>query len=226
MKKVTVTFSLIIFAITIYSIERKYFWVESFNQASDSSIPKSWKGRTSLAKKYYRTAIHKKRKKDKYLKVDNLNSDMFIIKKLNIDIVKYPYLNWKWRVRKLPVGGNESIKNKADNGASITVVLVASKWKPKSIKYSWSTTLKKGTVTKSPYCIWPAKCDIVVMRSGKKLKNKWVYEKRNVAEDYKKFYNDFGVKSYKIEALVIMSDSDNTKSVSAADYDNIYFSAK
>jgi hypothetical protein len=51
-----------------------------------------------------------------------------------------------------------------------------------------------------------------------------VTEKINVLEDYKRFYNKKAIMSRKIHAIVIMSDSDNTKSISEADYDDIYFS--
>ena len=129
-------------------------------------------------------------------------------------------------MKSLPKKGNESVKKYCDVAASVNVILYASRWRPKTIKYSWSTTLPKGKVTSSPYAVWPSRADIIVMRSGGRLKGKWIREKRNVLADYKKLYKLDKVKSKVIDAIVIMTDSDNTSSLSEADYDNIYFSSE
>jgi len=115
-------------------------------------------------------------------------SDMMIVKKIEVDIVKYPYVNWSWRINTLPINGDESIKSTCDVPASISFVTNKVRLLPKSIKYSWSTTLEKGTATKSPFAYWPARTDIIVMQSGDELAGEWVIEKRNILEDYKKLY--------------------------------------
>jgi len=115
-------------------------------------------------------------------------------------------------------------KTTCDVAASVNVVLKASKWRPKIINYSWSTNLEKGSFAESPYAIWPSRADIIVVESGEALKGEWIHEKVNVLEDYKRLYNKNKVDSYYIEAFVIMTDSDNTNSLSAADYDDIFFS--
>lgn len=202
------------------------FWIDSFNHSKPGHMPRGWKGRAEKAAQFYKVAEVSAGSSNKYLKVDNRKTDMFIIKRAGVDIVKYPYLNFKWRVRNFPPGGNESIKAKCDSAASVNLILVASRWRPKTIKYSWSTTLKKGTVTESPYAVWPARTDVIVLQSGRAKAGQWVHEKRNVLEDYKRFYNKKNVDSFVVEALLIMSDGDNTRSLSSADYDNIYFSAE
>ncbi len=159
-----------------------------------------------------------------YLSAKSIDSDNFIVKRITVDITEYPYLNWRWRIKTLPLEGDESKKEKCDVAASISLVLNANKFLPKSIKYSWSSTLNKGLSSCSPFAIWPSRCDISVVESGDSLMNKWVYEKVNVLEDYKRFYKKSKVKKKLIRAIVIMTDSDNTSSLSEADYDDIYFS--
>lgn len=159
-----------------------------------------------------------------FLSASSIHDDNFLIKKVSVDLVEYPYLNWKWRALSLPINGDESVKSVCDVAASLNVVLKASKWRPRTIKYSWSTTLPIGTRTKSPFAFWPSRCDIVVIKSGGKDLGTWHTEKINVLEDYKKFYDKEEVKSLIIEAFVIMTDSDNTGSLSEADYDDIFFS--
>lgn len=164
--------------------------------------------------------------KGRVLSASSLHEDNFLIKKFEVDIVKYPYLNWSWKVESLPVEGDESVKETCDVAACINVVLKASKWRPRSIKYSWSTTLPIGTRTKSPFAIWPSRCDIVVMQSGDDNIEKWQTEKVNVLEHYCQLYQKKKPKSLVIQAMVIMTDSDNTGTISQAKYDDIFFTGK
>jgi len=159
-----------------------------------------------------------------YLSATSLNSDNLIVKRVYVDLKEYPYLNWKWRANTLPENGNESVKEYCDVPASIAVVLNRSRILPKSIKYSWSSTLPENLITKSPYSKWPAKCDIVVVESGEANKGKWVTEKHNVMSDFSRFYKKSKKKRKDVFAIVIMTDSDNTSTLSSADYDDIYFS--
>lgn len=188
-----------------------------------SKLENNWKGRSCGFEKIYNV---KESNGNKYLSAKSIGSDNFIIKEIKVDIVKYPYLNWKWRVNTLPVAGDESRKEKCDVGASIAVVLNNSKICPKSIKYSWSTTLKKGSFSKSPYAMWPSRSDIYIVESGDQNLKTWKTEKINVLEHYMKLYKEKNLKSKEIKALVIMTDSDNTGTLSEADYDDIFFSSE
>lgn len=210
--------SLPVFSQTV--IAQEIVWV------SDFSVPleEEWKSKNKHPEAVY--TISGDSTEAQFLAAYAEQDDNFLIKKIEIDLVKFPYLNWSWRAQVLPAQGDESIKATCDVTACVNVVLKASKWKPRTIKYSWSTTLAEGTRTESPFAYWPSRCDIVVMESGYENQGSWVNEKVNVLEDYKKFYKKKKVNSLVIEAFVIMTDSDNTASVSAADYANIFFSAQ
>ena len=159
-----------------------------------------------------------------HLAATSESSDLFIIKQCAVDLVEYPYLNWKWRAHVLPRDGNEFEKNTCDITASIYAVVRLSRWRPQSIKFTWSTTLKEGEYGTSPFSFWPARSDIKVVESGDANLGRWVNEKINLLEEYKKLYNKKNVKSIEIKAISIMTDSDNTKSSSSADYDDLFFS--
>ena len=116
------------------------------------------------------------------------------------------------------------IRDSCDVAASIAVTLNTNQLLPKSIKYSWSSTLEKDSLTESPFAYWPSSCNIRVVESGAEKLGKWQSEKINVLADYKQFYNLKKVDAKIVYAIVIMTDSDNTQTVSAADYDDIYFS--
>ncbi len=201
--------------------------VDNFESYKLGSVP--WYSQT---KKYSKQVYSIKSesyhgKKNKYLQAKTAKYAEFLAQKINIDIVKYPFLNWKWRANHLPIKGDESVRKFCDASASVYVVLSMSKIKPRTMKYTWSTTLSKDTITKSPFAFWPAKCDIVVLQSGPELKGQWIREKRNILKDYHYFYpSDKKIRSKMIPLLAIMSDGDSTGTLSAADYDDIYFSRK
>ena len=193
------------------------YWVTRFDQDIDDE----WRGRCREFEDYY-TIVEEEGNSCLYASSED--SDCFIVKPIKVDIVEYPYLNWRWKSVDRPPNGDESDKSVCDVSASIAVVLNKSKIFPKSIKYSWSSTLPKEKLTESPYAIWPSKCFIRVMRSDEDPQDEWIYEKVNVLEDFKHFYKRKKFHTKKIYALVIMSDSDNTGGPSSAFYDDIYFS--
>lgn len=214
-----IPFFLICLSSFIIENHKEIVWVDNFS----SDISDTWRGRYKDWEDYYYLA---KDGDESYLKAKSMDSDCFIAKEITIDLVEYPYLNWKWKVDVLPKGGNESIKSKCDVPASLAVVLNKSRIMPKSIKYSWSSTLPEGTITKSPFAIWPSRCDVVVLRQGESDQSAWVHEKVNVLEDYKRLYGKKKLHSKKIYLIVLLTDSDNTGQAAEAGYDEIYFSTK
>ncbi|MEM9548982.1 MAG: DUF3047 domain-containing protein [Bacteroidota bacterium] len=195
--------------------------IDDFQSYEVDQFPNEWKGRKKKAKKEYTIQMEEN---NKYLQAESHNSDMFILKKCNVDATKFQYLNWKWRVHEIPENGNESVKKQCDTPATIAVIFRLSKWRPKSLKYTFSSTLPPMTTTKSPYAKWPARTDILVLRNKDSGLGNWISEKQNVLEDYKKIRDVKEFDKLKIEGILIMTDSDNTKSSARADYDDIFFS--
>ena len=111
---------IVLLVITLHlNSEPAQFWVDDFESYKAGIMPSSWKGRSNKAKAYYKIAEESfKGKKNKYLKVDNFQTAQFIVKVSKVDIVKYPFLHWKWRVRVLPPEGDESTVKYCDVPAS------------------------------------------------------------------------------------------------------------
>ena len=192
-------------------------WIEKFE--NESSL-KDWKPN----KKPNRTSYQVEQEtNNSFLNIRSNCDDNFILKKIKVDLVEFPFLNWSWRARELPKEGNEYFKKSADATGAIYVVLRASRWRPQSIKFTWSSTLEENSEGKSPFALWPSKSDFIVMESGLENKDVWVHEKVNVLECYKKLYHKSKVQSKLIEVIALMTDSDNTKSQANCDYDNVFF---
>lgn len=198
-----------------------HFPIDDFESSSLGALPAGWNTRSDATARFY--AVAAEPSGNQYLRVRNKATHESLLRKAKVDLVKFPHLEWRWRANALPKGGNEQHKATCDSSAAINVVISSSKWKPRTIKYTWSTTLPVGTATTSPYCPWPGRCDVIVLQSGPDKKGQWVVERRNVLADYKRLYGKDSLNKLEIDGLIVMSDGDNTKSFSAADYDDIRF---
>jgi len=138
----------------------------------------------------------------------------------NINIYETPILSWKVRAHQLPEGGNEKSSNRNDSVASIYVVfdmgrVALVKKVPKTIRYTWSTTLPKGETGSKLF----GNQQIIVVESGEQETGKWVTFERNLVEDYRRMFGDDPPKNPL--AILILSDGDSTGSYVKADYDDI-----
>jgi hypothetical protein len=142
-----------------------------------------------------------------------------LINKEEINIYETPVLTWKVRAHSLPENGNENVNESNDSVASVYVVFdfghVLFKRVPKSIRYTWSTTLPEGTELSKFF----GNQKIVVVESGGDKAGQWVTFKRNILEDYKRLFGDKPPK--KPLAILLLSDGDSTGSYVKADYDDI-----
>ncbi|MCW9707359.1 DUF3047 domain-containing protein [Fodinibius salsisoli] len=137
-----------------------------------------------------------------------------------IDIYETPILSWKVRAHKLPMNASEDDDDRNDSVASIYVAfdmgrVALFKKVPKTIRYTWSSTLEKGTELSKFF----GNQKIVVIESGPEKKGEWMTFQRNIVEDYKRLFGDPPPKTPL--AILILSDGDSTGSWVKADYDDI-----
>jgi hypothetical protein len=111
------------------------------------------------------------------------NTSFSLQKEVLIDLKQFPVLAWKWKVTKLPVGGDFRKSKTDDQAAQLFVAFT----KTKSIVYIWDTSAPQDLMeSTSPVPFMTVK--VVVVRSGPMETGKWISESRNVYEDYKKMY--------------------------------------
>jgi hypothetical protein len=187
--------------------------VEDFSSLEEGSFPEGWKSRGGEGSEVYRVRSDQ----EPYLEANAKESAVTIAKKFEYDLTEYPYLSWQWRAIELPRGGDERYKKTGDSAAAIYVIFEG-RFRPKSIKYVWSASLPKGTTTESPY---NSKTKVVVMRNQSSPMGGWVSERVNVYADYQRL---FGGETESVQAIGLMSDSDNTQSTAVAHYKAIMIS--
>jgi len=143
----------------------------------------------------------------------------------DINLYETPILSWKVKAHKLPEEGNEKSSDRNDSVASIYVVfdmgrVALVKKVPKSIRYTWSTTLPKGETGSKLF----GNQQIMVVKSGEQDTDEWVTFERNLVEDYRRMFGDDPPKNP--IAILILSDGNSTNSYVKADYDDIMLKPK
>lgn len=144
-------------------------------------------------------------------------------KKIKVDLTKTPYLNWSWKVDGQLSGLDEQSKSGDDYIARLYVVKSGGAliWRTKALNYVWSSNQAKQALW--PNAFQPKNAMMIAVRGGDDNTGVWVTEKRNVREDLKRaFGKDFD----DIDAIALMTDTDNSDRTATAYYGEIFFSAE
>ncbi len=122
-------------------------------------------------------------------------------------------LQWRWRAHTLPEGASEKGEN--DTGAAVYVTF-GKDWlgRPKSIKYTYSSSLPVGTVVS----FGPLK--VIVVDSAREPRlGEWKTIQRDVVQDYRQVFG--GSPPDRPVSITLWSDSDTTGDESKVDFDDI-----
>lgn len=211
--------------------------LEDFENDETGTLPNKWynqKGEQSVTefseeeRKKYQYEIEKGENNNRYLKYSGRRAMHLSLPLINrdqeniygINIFETPILSWKVRAHKLPENAREDNDSYNDAVASIYVAfdmgrVALVKKVPKTIRYTWSSTLEEGTELSKFF----GNQKVVVVESGDERKGEWITFKRNIVEDYRRLFGDDPPKNP--IAILILSDGDSTHSWAEADYDDI-----
>ncbi|MGZ5577200.1 MAG: DUF3047 domain-containing protein [Methylobacter sp.] len=155
------------------------------------------------------------------LKADSHAAGSGLFKEQRIDLEQTPMLNWSWRISNRLSGLNEQSKAGDDYSARIYVVVKGGLafWQTKAINYVWASNTSKDKVWPNAFAGDHAK--MVAVRGPEAALNVWYSEKRNVRADLQKL---FGEDLRHIDAVALMTDTDNSNGQVSAFYGDIWFS--
>lgn len=141
-----------------------------------------------------------------------------LFQEINVKRSDRPFLTWEWKAIRFPSNKkNEILASKSDNDFAARVYAVFQGRTPLTshmIQYVWDDYFPDGTYVESPYS---SKVKIVVVQSGRpNSSDGWVREKRDLVKDYEMLYGN--PPRGNLIAVGLMSDSDNTGTVSEAYY--------
>jgi hypothetical protein len=126
-------------------------------------------------------------------------------------------VGWQWRAVTLPKGGNECEDGKGDSAAVVYLTWKQTlKWY--TLKYVWSTVGPRGAVCDRKRNPFVAQ-DTVILESGGPV-GVWRTERIDLRQEFRKHFAD-GNPNADVPDFVgvgIMTDGDQTKSESSADY--------
>jgi hypothetical protein len=147
-------------------------------------------------------------------------SGMF--KEQRIDLQQTPFLNWSWRIDSRLGKLDEQSKAGDDYAARVYVVVSGGVlfWRTLAINYVWASNSPKNKIWPNAYAGDHAM--MVALRSADDPLHTWESEKRNVRADLQQL---FGKDIRYIDAVALMTDTDDSKTQATAYYGDIYFSA-
>ena len=160
-----------------------------------------------------------------------------LVRKTTIALTDYPILRWRWKVERILTKSDIRKKAGDDYAARIYITFeydqdkVGFRKKAKykmgrlllgdipiaALTYIWAGQAPKGMIVDNAYTDF---VKMIVMQSGDEKVGQWVDEERNVYEDYKRA---FGEEPPLINAIAIMTDTDNTGEAATAYYGDIVF---
>ena len=161
-----------------------------------------------------------------------------LIRKIQIDPMEYPVLEWRWKVSNILQKGDVTKKQGDDYPARIyvtfaydpsklsfadrvkykTVKLLYGEYPPTgAINYIWGSNAAVGRIVVNPYT---DRAMMIAVESGAEKINQWTTQRRNLLEDYR---NAFHADPPMISGVVIMTDTDNTEESATALYGDIIF---
>jgi hypothetical protein len=143
-------------------------------------------------------------------------------RKMEIDLERTPYLNWSWKIENTLHDADERTKQGDDYPARVYVVFSFGPvfWKTRALNYVWSSHQPVGAD-------WPnaftGSAHMVAVETGAEQTGQWRSYKRNVREDFRKYFGD---EIEHASAVAIMTDTDNTEQSATAYYGDIWFTSE
>ena len=145
-----------------------------------------------------------------------------LYRRLRVDLEKTPILNWTWRVDGTLGAIDE--RTRAGDDYSARVYVIRSHpvfvWRTRAVNYVWASGRAEGETWPNAYT---DSARHVAVRSGDAQAGQWIGERRDVRADFRAL---FGEDVRSIDAVAIMTDTDNTGAAATAYYADIAFTSE
>jgi hypothetical protein len=191
--------------------------VGAFSQGSMAGWEqKAFKGETDYS------VVYDPERKSNVLRAVSKAAASGRFRKMSVDLTKTPFLNWSWKVSEALVGIDETVKAGDDYSARVFVIVERGimGWSTLSVNYVWANQHPAGSAWPSPFT---SHVRLLAVDSGSKGLNAWITHKRNVRADLRE---QFGEDIVSVDAVALMTDTDNSGGRAQAYYGDIWFSAE
>ncbi|HSE94538.1 MAG TPA: DUF3047 domain-containing protein [Methylomirabilota bacterium] len=197
------------------------FPVENWSEiaAGTKGVPPGWQKQSWGKPNYDFTIVEDGGRKVLRLRSDGDSSNVSKEIKDKVKLRDTPILEWSWKVVALPKGADLRRKETDDQAAQIYVT-----WprfpeavRSRIIGYVWDTTAPAGLTVLSQKT---STVTYVVVRSGAAELGRWLTERRNVLEDFKRIY---GEEPEDPSVVSVGVDSDDVKGTAESFFGPIFF---
>ena len=174
------------------------------------------------------------------LRADSAGAASGLIRRVSVDLARYPILRWRWRVENVLEDGDVRHKSGDDYPARVYLTFdydpdAVSLWDrvryrtaralygelpAAALTYIWANRAPTGSIVDNPYAGPFVK--MFVLESGADHAGRWRDAERNVLEDFRRA---FGREPPLLNGVALMTDSDNTGGRATAFYGDLTFRA-
>jgi hypothetical protein len=172
-------------------------------------VPSGWKAQNWGSPKYDFAIVSNDTTKVLHMRSANDGSTISKEVKDKVNLKETPLLEWTWKVVMLPAGANSCRKATDDQAAQVFVV-----WprfpeavRSRIIGYVWDSTAAAGTICRSEKT---GTVTYVVIRSGPAELGRWLTERRNVAEDFRRIYGEDAEGPTAVSVAIDSNDTNST----------------
>ncbi len=185
---------------------------------ADDSL-KAWKERSFAGNTDYELVEEQGKR---VLKGHTIGMASILYTEQNVDLKNTPLVEWSWKVDRTYEGIDERSRQGDDFPARLYVVAKTGflPWETLAINYVWSGDAPLGDSWANPFT---SKAQMVVVQTGDQHVGTWVTQQRNVAEDFKTY---FDTDITDLSGFAVMVDGDNANKEAIAWFGQIRFSAK
>lgn len=200
--------------------ESGVLWVDRFSKGVNAEgIPVGWILEKTLDSSS-KIAIEGE-KENHFLRMLSVGDGFGLRKDMSFNIREHPYLSWRWKVGKLPRGGDIRKRETDDQAGQIYVLFpkVPAIFNTLAVGYIWDSRAPVGLYgTSTTY----NRMRYVVQGSGPAKLDQWISETRNVYEDYKRLFHG---EPPTAGGVLLYINSQHTKSSAECSYADIFFSS-
>jgi hypothetical protein len=200
--------------------ENGVLWVDRFSKGVNAEgIPVGWILEKTLDSSS-KIAIEGE-KEIQFLRLLSVGDAFGLRKDMAFNIREHPYLSWRWKVSKLPKGGDIRKRETDDQAGQIYVLFpkVPAIFNTLAVGYIFDSQAPVGLYgTSTAY----NRMRYVLLESGPAKLDQWISETRNVYEDYKRLFHG---EPPTVGGVLLYINSQHTKSSAECSYADIFFSS-
>lgn len=138
-----------------------------------------------------------------------------LIRRVDVDLTRRPILAWAWRAERPLQGASAPERSKAGDDYLARVYVIHEgffPWQTRAINYVWSRSQPVGSHWPNPFT---DNAVMVAVQSGSEGLGEWQSFRRDVRKDFRRYHD---VEIDRVDAVAIMTDTDNTGGVAEACY--------